>query len=430
MRRIYHLISNYPAAVAAFTRNARLYLAANFLIGLSFAFSGVIFNLYLAQAGFQEGFIGTILSLGGLALVLSAVPAGMASDRFGRKKTMVWGVAAGSLIVLLRALTVDRIALITLGFMGGISGTVFNISAAPFMMDNSRPQERTQLFSMSFAVMLAAGILGNLIAGKLPGIWGLMLPGTNIFQRYRLTLLMGALLSFAALIPLLRIEERPVEAGPKSKQDSPQSRSGFIQIARFSWCNWWIGLGAGLVIPFFNLYFSKRFNASSGQIGLYFSVSQVVTLAAVLAGPALARRLGKVRTVALMELLSLPFLITLGFERNLGIAVISFWMRASLMQMASPISNSFTMELIPEGMRAQANSWTMIAWNLSWTVSAAASGWMMQRWGYAVPYYLTAACYAVSAVSYYLMFRRYDKMGTGGSQVLAVPAVIKEVVSG
>jgi predicted MFS family arabinose efflux permease len=81
------------------------------------------------------------------------------------------------------------------------------------------------------------------------------------------------------------------------------------------------------------------------------------------------------------------------------------------MQMASPIANSFTMETVPENMRAVANSWTMIAWNLSWTVSAAASGWIMQRYGYAVPYYLTAVCYAVSAVSYYLMFRRFDRPG-------------------
>ncbi len=419
MKRLAGLILGFVSSVGSFSRNARLYLAANFLVGLSFAFSSVIFNLYLSEAGLQEGFIGSILALSGLALVLAAVPAGMASDRWGRRRTMLWGVGAGSLIVLMRALTVDRTALIALGFLGGISGTIYTISAAPFMMDNSRPHDRTQLFSMSFAVMLAAGILGNLAAGKLPWLFGWILPQSSVFLRYRLTLLAGALLSFSALWPLFRITEAPGPRPVESEAGTGRNRQGLAQIAKFAWCNWWIGLGAGLVIPFFNLYFSKRFGASSAQIGLYFSVSQVITLVAVMAGPAVARRLGKVRTVALMEILSLPFLVTLGAERHLWLAVAAFWMRASLMQMASPISNSFTMEMVPEGMRALANSWTMIAWNLSWSVSAAASGWMMQRYGYAVPYYLTAGCYAISAVSYYLMFRKHDR--AGGGMVMAVP---------
>lgn len=417
MKRLIGSIMGFISIAGSFSRNARLYLAANFLTGLSFAFSGVIFNLYLSTAGFQEGFIGSILSLSGLALVLAAVPAGMASDRWGRRRAMFWGVVAGSIIVLARALTVDRGLLIILSFLGGVTATVYNISAAPFMMDNSRPQERTQLFSMSFAVMLAAGILGNLVAGKLPWFFGWLMPQSSVFLRYRLTLLAGSLLSFSALVPLARIAEGPVRPRRFKSEITVDSRQGLLSIGKFAWCNWWIGLGAGLVIPFFNLYFSKRFGASSAQIGLYFSVSQVVTLAAVMAGPAVARRLGKVRTVALMELLSLPFLVTLGAERNLWMAVVAFWMRASLMQMASPISNSFTMETVPEDMRARANSWTMIAWNLSWTISTAASGWMMQRWGYAVPYYLTAGCYAISAVSYYLMFRRRDR-ASGDASVI------------
>lgn len=419
--KLWRLVLGFVSSAGSFSRNARLYLAANFLAGLSFAFSGVIFNLYLAQAGFQEGFIGSILSLSGLALVLTAVPAGMLSDRWGRRRAMLWGVASGSFVVLLRALTVNGTALTVLGFLGGVSGTMFTISAAPFMMENSRPQERVHLFSMSFGVMLAAGILGNLAAGKLPWAIGLALPGSSIFLRYRLTLLAGALLSFSALWPLFKIAEIPGPRSVEREGGEGRSREGLVQIGKFAWCNLWIGLGAGLVIPFFNLYFSKRFGASSAQIGLYFSVSQVITLAAVMAGPAVARQLGKVRTVALMEILSLPFLVTLGAERNLWTAVIAFWMRASLMQMASPISNSFTMETVPESMRAVANSWTMIAWNLSWTVSAAASGWMMQRYGYAVPYYLTAFCYAVSAVSFYLMFRKHDR--PGGGMALAAPGV-------
>lgn len=400
-------VVGYLKVTAGFSRNARLYLLANFLVSVGMSFYGVLFNLYLTEGGLQEGIIGTILSLSGLALVASAIPAGLLSDRLGRRRAMAIGVAGGALLAALRALTVNGPGLLALSFLGGVAATIYSLSTAPFMMENSREEERTHLFSASFAVMLLAGVMGNLVAGALPAAIELI-PGVNSFVAYRASLLAGSAIFLAAWFPLSRISEgQPVPAEPSQTGLGSLAR-GLMSAKGFVWCNLWIGLGAGLVIPFFNLYFAKRFGASSGQIGLYFSVSQMFTLAAVMAGPALARRFGKVRTVVAMELLSLPFLISLGAEKVLPLAVISFWMRASLMQMSSPISSAFMMEIVPDDARATVNSIATMAWNLSWTFSTAFSGWVMQNYGYAIPYYLTAFCYAVSAVSFYYLFNKRE----------------------
>jgi MFS family permease len=401
-------LANYLKLAGRFSRNAKLYLLATFLISVGFSFYGVLFNLYMTEGGLQEGIIGSILSLSGLALVITALPAGVLSDRLGRKKAMIIGTLAGALLSTLRALTMSGPALLSLSFLGGIASTIYVLSAAPFMMENSRPEERTHLFSASFAVMLAAGIVGNLAAGELPGLV-MNVFGISIFTAYRFSLLLGSGIFLAALCPLFKITETPIPRDESNLFSLKRLVQGFKAAGGFVWCNLWIGLGAGLVIPFFNLYFAKRFGASSSQIGLYFSVSQIFTLAAVLVGPSLAKRFGKVKTVAAMELLSLPFLISLGAEKILYIAVLSFWMRASLMQMSSPLSSAFMMEIVPDDARATANSIATMAWNLSWTFSTAFSGWAMQHYGYAMPYYLTAGCYAVSAVSFYLLYNRKER---------------------
>ena len=400
-------VAGYLRVAAGFSRSALLYLLANFLVSVGMSFYGVLFNLYLTEGGLQEGIIGTILSLSGLALVVSAIPAGLLSDRLGRRRAMAIGVSTGALLAALRALTVNGPWLLALSFLGGIASTIYSLSTAPFMMENSREEERTHLFSASFAVMLLAGVMGNLAAGALPAAIGLI-PGVNSFVAYRASLLAGSAIFLAAWFPLSRISEGPPAPAESSQTGLGSLARGLMSAKGFVWCNLWIGLGAGLVIPFFNLYFAKRFGASSGQIGLYFSVSQMFTLAAVMAGPALARRFGKVRTVVAMELLSLPFLISLGAEKALPLAVISFWMRASLMQMSSPISSAFMMEVVPGYSRATVNSIATMAWNISWTFSTAFSGWVMQNYGYAIPYYLTAFCYAVSAVSFYLLFNKRE----------------------
>jgi predicted MFS family arabinose efflux permease len=172
-----------------------------------------------------------------------------------------------------------------------------------------------------------------------------------------------------------------------------------------------IGMGAGLVIPFMNLYFKDRFHCSSARIGLLFSVAQVFTAAAALLGPALARRFGKLRVAVSSELASLPFLVTLGGEHRLGVAAASFWMRATLMQAATPLLQTFVMEAMPPSLRARATSLTNLVWNLGWGVSAVMAGTVIERFGYAMPFYMTAVLYAIAATTFWLAFRKVPEQG-------------------
>lgn len=105
------------------------------------------------------------------------------------------------------------------------------------------------------------------------------------------------------------------------------------------------------------------------------------------------------------QLASLPFLVTLGFERNLEVAVPAFWARAILMQASSPLLQAFVMEALPHGLRATASSLTNLLWNLGWALSATLAGAMIPRFGYSVPFYTTAALYATAALSFYVAFR-------------------------
>ena len=111
-----------------------------------------------------------------------------------------------------------------------------------------------------------------------------------------------------------------------------------------------------------------------------------------------------------MELLSLPFLLTLGAERHLAIAVGAFWLRATLMQAGIPLINAFVMEALPPSLRARASSLNNTVWNGGWAVSATLSGLIIQRFGYAVPFYITATLYAVAALYFYFSFRHQPEV--------------------
>ncbi len=413
------VFSDYYQATSDFSRNAKLFLASMFLVGMSFSAFGVIFNLYLVEAGFREGFIGNLLSVGALAMSLLALPAGLACDRIGRKKSLLLSGFLVSAFVLIRATTLKEHLLLTASALSGFAAAFAAVTTAPFLMENSTPEERTHLFSVNFSALLIAGVIGNALGGKLPDVFRHFQTDLTKLQSYRMTLVTSALFSFASLIPLFLVREGKAKARGEQPKASWREKEDLVTIGKFSLNNFLIGAGAGLVIPFFNLYFAKRFGATSTQIGLYFSGSQIITAAAVLLGPIAAKRFGKLKTIVYAQIFSLPFLVLLGgLERYLAFAVLAFWLRACLMNMSGPLGSAMTMEMIPENKRATAASIMSMSWNLSWAGTTALSGHLMQNpgifigrvflAGYSIPYYLTALIYFLATTSFYLLFKGYE----------------------
>ena len=97
-----------------------------------------------------------------------------------------------------------------------------------------------------------------------------------------------------------------------------------------------IGTGAGLIVPFFNVYFNKTLQAGPDQIGIIFSLAQASMVVGAAVVPYIAARFGKVKTVSLTYLLSLPFLLLLAFTTNLYLAGGAYILRMLFMNMSSP----------------------------------------------------------------------------------------------
>jgi len=394
---------DWAVALREFSRPARLLLLASLLAWIGFGINYVLFNLYLVEAGFDEAFVGRAIALNGLGLALAALPAGVIADRWGRRRCLVLGAVLEGLGILVRAVALEPTAIYAGGFIAGAGQGWIAIAAAPFLTEHSTARDRTHLFSAYFAVSLIAGVIGSLIGGWIPAGLSRLPLGLDTFGAYRATLVLSALIGWSSLGPLAAMglgREAPVRHDPAAgglpalRLLAPIALNAFL-----------IGAGAGLVIPFMNLYFKTRFQCSSAQIGVFFSIAQVVTAVAALLGPLIARRFGKLRTATASELLSLPFLITLGFERRLDLAVAAFWMRATLMQAATPLIGAFVMEALPPALRARSTSLNSLVWYAGWATSAMLAGALIARFGYEVPFYITAGLYLVASVTFYLRFR-------------------------
>ncbi len=57
-------------------------------------------------------------------------------------------------------------------------------------------------------------------------------------------------------------------------------------------------------------------------------------------------------------------------------------------------------------MRARATTLINLVWNIGWGVSAVLAGTIIERFGYATPFYLTAVLYAIAAALFWSAFHR------------------------
>ena len=110
----------------------------------------------------------------------------------------------------------------------------------------------------------------------------------------RWALLVGAVIFTVGLLPLFKLQNKspePVQVKYELKEEKVERvdssfKRNIILIFHFSFASLLIGIGSGLVVPYLNLYFSNRFDASNAYIGLILSLGSAMTAVAMLIGPA------------------------------------------------------------------------------------------------------------------------------------------------
>lgn len=397
-------IADYLASVRLFSPNARLYLAGSFLMGVNFHIFQLLLNLYLKELGFVEGDIGLVVSARALGMTIAAIPAAYAMNRIKLKPLLI----AGSILLSIFSFFITNFEMLGLliGFsiLCGISFSFFRVASAPFFMRNSTPVERTHLFSLNFGMMLLAGMVGSLFAGKLVVVIAAITG--DLVSGYRYTLYLGVASSLLALIPFWKVKA----AGPLSDENKielnlAQLKKRWKFYLKLSAGNFIVGLGAGLIIPFLNLYFRDRFAQPPDKITFYYFLSHLVMLLGIMAGPVLAKQIGLVRTVVVTQLASIPFMLVLSFSSFLPLVIFAFVFRAGLMNIGVPLITNLGMELSQKSEQELVNALLMIAWTGSWMVSAALGGLLIEHYGYTITINITIGIYVFSSVMFYFLFR-------------------------
>ena len=372
------------------------------------AFS-ITYNLYVHSLGFGQDFIGLLNGLPSLVILAVGLPIGVAADRYGYLRFLT----AGSFITAAAALGTGLVSsgpsLLAFAVLGGLGSSLTWVIGSPMLMAVSTPKERVVLFSVQAALMMGAGCVGSLMAGALPeaAARAMGVPSTAT-EPLRLAYLVGAGFNLLAVLPIIRMT--PVRGNGRPERpwraSLPSSRSEALLFLKLLGPSALISFGAGAMVVFFQLFFNLRFGLAPGRIGPLFAVSAVVTGAATLVSPVLARRLGKVRSIVYTQLASIPFLLILAYSYWLPAVEAAYLVRNALMNMSSPLQQTFALEQVEEGQRATLTSLNAMLGNLGrGGLGPIVSGYLQIRSGFTLAFTMTTVCYVVATVLFFWFFR-------------------------
>ena len=173
-----------------------------------------------------------------------------------------------------------------------------------------------------------------------------------------------------------------------------------------------MSLGAGLIMPFMNVFYRQVYHQPDPVIGSMFAWGSLAMGIGLLLAPPLADRFGKIQVVVVTQALSIPFLFMMGFSPVYFFSAAAYYVRLTLMNMSGPVYQTFVMEKVDSSARATVASLVSMANNVGWAFSPQISGWIQINYGFKPAFAATIVLY-MAAIYLYWRFFWYKKPSCG-----------------
>ncbi len=402
------ILKDFIGIISNANKNVQWFMSCIFMNGIIMSVLSVMLGIYYKNIGFSEVIIGNLLSVRILGNSIGAFFAIMLVQTLGTKKSLFIAflsmIFSGFCFVNITYIPIMQAT----SFLFGVAQAVFVVIQAPFYKKYSDDDTVVGIFSASFVLNNIAMFAGSFLFGKLSDTFSIY--GGEVFGS-KMVLNLGFCIFATSLFAISKIN---FDNDDENKNSSGNHLKDYVRVLNrdsilYMVKTAFIGLGAGLIVPFFSVYIKHSLNVSDSVVGSIMAFAQFGTVIGGLLIPILSKKLGRVKFVLLCQLLSIPFLISISFPQGAFMMAISFFFRNTLMNMANPVLSSMAMDLVEEKDRTIMSSIFSLTDNLFRALGTQVGGVIMMAISYNMPYYITVVLYLLSAVLIYFVFGRNEK---------------------
>ena len=398
----------------------------HFLILLEFTLSLIhvafilVLNILLRKQGFSDPEIASFNSLRFVSALAFALPLGI---YIRGKRLKPFFIIASMVVPITSGLIIESvhheiIPLIQLSFLlWGFGMMLMRVCALPFIIRNTNNENSTEALSLSAATWSMATVFSGLIISGLDCLGYFNIGAWTLEFNERSTLWIITVLGLSGLFFASKIKEnKPANSSEKDHYFSIRRSYDWDLIFKAISPLILISIGAGLTIPFVNLFFNSVFGLTSSQFSILGSFTALLVFIFSLMVPSLRKRYGYWMTIVIVQALSICCLVTMammelyvGYSFALSIAIVAYILRQPLMHMAHPASNELMMNFVGKKNQELISALSSSLWSSSWFVSAKVFEWLrILNYDYYEIFLITAVLYAIGVVIYVFLIREYE----------------------
>ena len=400
-------------------KNILLVILLEFTLSLIHVAFILILNIFLRKQGFSDPSIASLNSLRFIGALVFAIPLGI---YIKGKKLKPFFVFASLIVPLTSILIIESVfynllSFIQLGFLlWGIGVMLMRVCSLPFIIRITTSENSTEALSLSASTWAMATMLSGIIISGLDWLSILDIgPYTLIFNE-RVILWIITVIGSSAICFALKIDE--VTPLNKAKKEIFSIRKSYDWNMIFKAISplVLISIGAGLTIPFVNLFFNSVFGLSSSQYSLLGSFTALLVFIFSLLVPSLRKKYGYWMTIVVVQSLAILCLILMAmmelyaeFSFAFTIAIIAYILRQPLMHMAHPASNELMMNYVGKKNQELISAISSSLWSASWFFSAKLFEWLrLFNYRYYEIFLITAFLYIIGVIMFAYLIREYE----------------------
>ncbi len=380
----------------------------------------LVLNIFLRKQGFSDPEIASYNSLRFIGALTFALPLGI---YIRGKKLKPFFILAALIVPLTSVLIIESvyreiIPLIKFAFLlWGIGMMLMRVCSLPFIIRNTTSDNSTEALSLSASTWSLATIFSGIIISGLDWVNNLSIGNWILYFNERTILWIITTLSISALFFAFRISENGYKSNTSNTNIlSLYKNYDWIIIIKALSPMIMISIGAGLTIPYVNLFFNSIFNLSSSQFSILGSITSFLVFIFSLMVPSIRKKYGYWFTIVVVQALSICCLIIMAlmelyvsYPFALSIAITAFIFRQPLMHMAHPASNELLMNYVGEKNQELISALSSSLWSASWFISAKIFERLrLLDYRYYEIFLITAGLYIVGNVFFALLIKEYE----------------------
>jgi MFS family permease len=399
---MYMLLKKVYSGYGGLPEEAKYIIYASIMPAVAYGllFTDLSYFLTTVQ-GIPADLMGIVITLMGVSTFVASIFLGVAADIYGRKMMLIGGNVLASFIIAFFAVTTDPLLLLVAAILEGISEAAVLASSSALLADKTDNEKRTTVFSLyGFAQSIAFG-LGSF---AVPALLVFELFGFTNKESHMLLYILIAILSLISTLLMLKVtESKRLKKSRTSYLDLLPRKSKNV-LLKYTLSSAVLAFGAGMVVPLMTYWFHLQYGISDAISAPILAISSMLIALATLISPFLAKKFGLIKAIVVTQIVSTFFMLLTPLSPDYALAGFVYSIRALLMNMASPLSQSMIMGLVAEDERGAASGISGALWRLPNALSTFIGAWLMGLGLLAEPFFIAGLLYIVSIILFWHYF--------------------------